>query len=192
MFCFRETIRKLKFACCYGQYHNTMLQNYFWPGLRSHCSNWSGWRCTAPPEKAFSPSWSMVIIWTPHVPHHQHHLHHNNPPNQPTPHKPAPAPVNTNHNHHHGPNPTFPVRLAPRGIPTATSRRSPSPLNSPGINVFCCWQSYWIIHLNVFANLSDHAPLIWFYQLLLNSQGRSRRPGKIGLNKKHNWLQCSA
>ena len=30
---------------------------------------------------------------------------------------------------------TLPVRLAPLGIPTATSRRSPSPLNSPGFKV---------------------------------------------------------
>ena len=53
---------------------------------------------------------------------------------------------------------TLPVRLAPLGIPTATSRRSPSPLNSPGFKVVfvqkvilfdnsyffltsCCWIS---------------------------------------------------
>ena len=33
--------------------------------------------------------------------------------------------------------PTFPVRFAPRGIPTATSSRSPSPLNSPGFSFWC-------------------------------------------------------
>ena len=104
----------------------------------------------------------------------------------------APAPVDTNHNHNNHGGPTFPVRLAPRGIPTATSRRSPSPLNSPGFNIVLLLTIS--LHIFVFKCLckfAGHGLLIWFYQLLLNSQGRSHRPRKIVL-KTHNLSQCSA
>ena len=87
-------------------------------GRRSRCSSWSSWRCRAQPGEILGFEQVCYSL--------------------------NPARINKdlrNHKTQHLKDDkelfktTLPVRLAPLGIPTATSRRSPSPLNSPGFKV---------------------------------------------------------